>query len=76
MTIVYTNVGRYKGCKAVDVSMKIEMKLGNTKDFIETYVAKGAREFLKSKDVTARLYKKNKFNIYAGLRIVGKAEII
>ncbi len=76
MTIVYTNVGRDKGCKAVDVSMEQEMKMGNTEEFLEEYIANEAREFLMSDDITAMAYKKNKYNIYAGLRPVGKAEII
>ena len=72
MTIVYTNIGRSNGCK----TMEIEITVNSVKEVIETKVAKGAREFLVSDDVSAVEYKKNKFNIYAGFRIVGTAEII
>ena len=71
MTIVYTNIGRNNGCKTIELSLSdcIGERL------LET-VANGAREFLVSNDISAFEYEKNKFKIYAGLQVVGTAEII
>ena len=72
ITVVYMNIGRHKGNKVIDIVCPEDSSI----DYREALIANGAREFLASSDVTAVEYKNNKFKIYAGFQIVGKAEIV
>ena len=72
ITVAYTNVGRHKGCKAIEINIP----KNSVKEMKEMSVANRAREFLMSRDVSSIEYKKNKFKIYAGFQKVGDAEII
>lgn len=72
ITVAYTNVGRHKGCKTININIS----KNSQKEKKEIYIAHGAKEFLLSKEINTVEYKKNKFKIFAGVQMVGTAEII
>ena len=72
ITVAYKNIGRNKVCDIIDIDISEK----SNKNIITEKIALEAKKFLMSKEVEAIEYEKNKFKIYAGFHLVGKAEIL
>ena len=72
ITVAYKNIGRNKVCDIIDIDVSEK----ENREIIAEKIAKKAKRFLMSSNIEAIEFEKNKFKIYAGFHIVGKAEII